>query len=303
MSFGKRLGRIIKSNINDLLSSAEDPEKQLDLYLTDMEDALRQAKQHLIRALADEKRLRRQLDEADDLTRLWAGKAQQAVDAAKDDLARDALRKKRTYEDLAGEYDTQLAEQQDAVDKLREQYKQLEARLREARDKRRTLQADIYRQRAQGQIEGRRGRARSIDTGSLTEQTAFDKFDEMAGKIEDLEARTEASREIEDYLEPDRELAERIDSETGRRRSGRSRQQSEADLQVDIELEEMRKRAGRAAEQPSEGRRSRRRELEAPADPPAEEPAEKPPADLQRPAPEDDEDDDNGGGWGRRVEL
>lgn len=298
MSFGKRLGRIIRSNVNDMLSSAEDPEKQLDLLLTDMEDALRQAKQHLIRALTDEKRLQRQLAEADDLARLWQEKAQQAVDAGKDDLARDALRKKRTYEDLATEYDAQLAEQQRAVDQLREQYKLLEQRLKEARDRRRTIRTDLYRRDAEGRLASRRPGVNRVDTSSLTERSAFEKFDEMADKITDLEAQTQAQREVSEFLD-DRELADQIDRSSGRPAARPSPRDDEA-LRVDIELEEMRKRAGReGAARPA--RQSRRRDVE-------------PPPEVTRPAPEDGEPeakkpDDAGdepeddGGWGRRVEL
>ena len=108
MGIGKRLSRIIKSNVNELLAAAENPEKQLALAVTEMDDALRQAKQNLIQQMAGEKRLQRQLDETDELVKLWSDKAQQAVNAGQDDLAREALRKKRTYEELATEYDRQL---------------------------------------------------------------------------------------------------------------------------------------------------------------------------------------------------
>lgn len=299
MSFGKRLSRIIRSNVNDMLSAAEDPEKQLDLLLSEMEDALRQAKQHLIRALTDEKRLQRQLDETDDLVKLWHEKAQQAVDAGKDDLARDALRKKRTYEDLATEYDGQLAEQQRAVDQLREQYKLLEQRLKEARERRHSLRAELYRRQAQGRIESRRPGTRRVDTSSLTERSAFDKFDEMADKIIDLEAQTQASRELEDYLD-DRELADQIDRESGRTTPRTTRIRDDESLRVDIELEEMRKRAGREGAATT-GRRSRRRDAEPP--PEVTRPAPDEPPGPEGEKPEEPPPDDDEGGWGRRVEL
>ncbi len=290
MGIGKRLSRIIKSNVNDLLSAAEDPQKQLDLLITEMEDGLRQAKQELINQVATEKRLQRLLDEADDAARLWAERAQQAVDSGRDDLAREALRKKRTHEELATEYDQQLAEQQRAVDDLRVQYKQLEQRLREYRDRRGSLRAPRSRRGSETGLVARG------DAPALRERSAFDKFEEMAEKVDDLEARTQAERELSSLLDSGDELAARIET-AGTRRSER-REQDEADLKVDLELEELRKRSGRSgAAGEATGRRSVRRSLgNEPATPPADQaPAPQQPDD--RPAPDDDE------GWGRRVEL
>lgn len=326
MGFTKRFGRIIKANLNDALAAAEDPNKQLELLISEMEDGLRQAKVMLVRALADEKRLQRQLDETEDLVRLWQDKAQQAVEVGQDDLARQALRKKRTYDELAQELDEQLLEQQQAVDQLREQYKRLEQRLEQARVRRRDIGAERVRRRHQDAEEERRPRARPIDASALTNTRAFDKFDEMADKVENLEAETEAAREIEEMLEGDDELAAAIDRAAGRSgRSSRGRASRPVDdeaLKVDIELEQMRRRAGRgrgegddaapkrsADETPERTpRQSRRRTLEVPEDIKAD-PADDAPVedDTQSRKPElpDDDDDKDGGdsGWGRRVEL
>ncbi|MBI2301881.1 MAG: PspA/IM30 family protein, partial [Armatimonadetes bacterium] len=265
MGFGKRIGRIIRSNINDMLSAAEDPQKQLDLLVSEMEDSLKEAKQLLVRALADEKRLQRQLDETDQLARMWEGKARQAVEAGADNLAREALRKKRTYDDLAAEYDEQLAQQQEAVDQLRAQYKQLEVRLEEAHAKRRTLGTELRRR--QVRAKGAEGTPQR-QTGAATDRTAFDRFDEMAGRIEQLEAETQAAGEIEAVLGEDERLAAEIDS-LGGRGAGRSAQRRDEDVRVDIELEELRRKTGAPAPPPApaepaaEGqpraRRSRRR--------------------------------------------
>ncbi|NUQ00144.1 MAG: PspA/IM30 family protein [Armatimonadetes bacterium] len=295
MGIGKRLSRIIKSNVNDILSAAENPQKQVDLLITEMEDGLRLAKQQLVEQLAMEKRLQRQLDEADELAGLWAGKAQQAVDAGEDNLAREALRKKKTYEELASEYDRQLFEQQSAVDDLKVQYKELEQRLREARDRRHQIASErVRRERAErdtGSVSPRR-----VDASHLVDRTAFDKFDEMAEKVENFEAETQAQREIADFLEPEDQLARKIDQAATK--GGGERPRDEAEVRLDIELEEMRRKAGRSGEEGGSRerlsqRRSTRRSQQAPED------------TQSKPRPDEPQggnspDDD---GWGRRVEL
>lgn len=301
MGIGKRLARIIRSNINDLLTAAENPEKQIDLLVSEMEDGLREAKQLLIRALADEKRLQRQLDEADELAQMWADRAQQAVDAGQDDLARQALRKKRQYEELATEYDEQLYQQQQAVDSLREQYRLLEQRLREAKAKRRTLITEVRRQRAQRQTSTG---ARSIETGAVTDRSAFERFDEMAERIESFEAETSARAEVEALLDDEAGFEDTgaATTRTPRQRRSRDRARREEELAVDIEMERLRSRTAPPEETsapPTEGapppqRRSRRRDTSAP-----DEAAPESPPDSPGEGPPDDE----GGSWGRRVEL
>ena len=292
MGIGKRLSRIIKSNVNELLAAAENPEKQLALAVTEMDDALRQAKQNLIQQMAGEKRLQRQLDETDELVKLWSDKAQQAVNAGQDDLAREALRKKRTYEELATEYDRQLYEQQTAVDQLRTQYKELEQRLAEYKDRAKRIGVDkVRRDAATQQVERRVARGpRPVDTAPLVDRSAFDKFEEMADKVENFEAETQAARELNEALHPEDELATKIDRASGRAKG-------EQDLRADIELEELRRRA--PAREAGGERLSRRREAAPPATPPAAPPADAAqPADAAKPGPDDDDS-----GWGRRVEL
>ncbi|MBI5832801.1 MAG: PspA/IM30 family protein [Armatimonadetes bacterium] len=301
MGIGKRISQIIRANFNDLLSSAEDPEKQMDLALTDMQSALKEAKQVLVQQLAEEKRLQRELDQADDMGRVWQEKAQKAVDAGADDLAREALRKKRTYEDLAAQLDGQLADQQKAVDNLRAEYKLLEQRIAEAGERRKQVTRERYRRTNE---RGADTSVRRVDSGLVRDRSAFDKFEEMADKVDRFESETSARQELEQMLAGEDKLAAQIDS-LGGAPAAESRGRGERDLTVDIELEEMRKRAGRpappaeapAADAGPQPRRSHRRELEKPAAEAA------PPADAAAKDDAADEGGDEAGGTGRQLEL
>src|SRR6478736_2838725 len=91
MGIFDRLSSLIKSNLNDLISSAENPEKMLNQIIVDMRSQLAKAKQQVATAIADEKRLRDQADtefkQADD----WEKRAMLAIQEGRDDLAKQAL--------------------------------------------------------------------------------------------------------------------------------------------------------------------------------------------------------------------
>src|SRR5688500_2634679 len=91
MGIFDRLSTLIKSNINDLITSAEDPEKMLNQIIVDMRDQLVRAKQQVATAIADEKRLRDQTDAEIRQAQDWEQKAMLALQAGKEDLAKQAL--------------------------------------------------------------------------------------------------------------------------------------------------------------------------------------------------------------------
>ena len=63
MGIFKRLSDLLKANINDLISKAEDPEKMLNQMIIDMNEHLIETKKGVASAIADEKRLERQIKE------------------------------------------------------------------------------------------------------------------------------------------------------------------------------------------------------------------------------------------------
>ena len=61
MGMFKKISAVIKSNINDLISRAEKPEKMLNQIILDMRDQLAKAKREVAVAIADERRLKAQI--------------------------------------------------------------------------------------------------------------------------------------------------------------------------------------------------------------------------------------------------
>ncbi len=124
MAILDRMSRLVRANINEMLDRAEDPEKMIDQIIRDMQTNMTDAKRQVASMIAQEKELEADLKESRDLSSEWGIKAKRAVDAGKDDLAREALRRKRdsdenlaVYEQLSAlesKYQTTLS-QRDAL--------------------------------------------------------------------------------------------------------------------------------------------------------------------------------------------
>ena len=91
MGIFDRIATLFKSNINDLISKAEDPEKMLDQILVDMRNQLTKAKQQVASAIADEKKLKDQAEAEFKAAADWESKAMLALKENREDLARQAL--------------------------------------------------------------------------------------------------------------------------------------------------------------------------------------------------------------------
>jgi phage shock protein A len=124
-----RISTVMKANINDLLDKAEDPEIMLDQYVRDLENAVAQAREELINAMADEKHLASKLDERKRQVSEWEQKAEQAVGMGKDEAARSALRAERAYQDEVDATASAWTAQKDKVTELQGQFELIEKKL------------------------------------------------------------------------------------------------------------------------------------------------------------------------------
>jgi phage shock protein A len=188
MGIFQRLGTLIKSNINDLISKAEDPEKMLSQVLVDMKNQLVEAKKQVAVAIGDEKRLKKQWDEQIVQAKEWERKAMMAVHAGDDGLAKEALVRQKEHEDLVTQFEQQWHLQKDAVDKLKDQLRTLNNKIEEAKRKKNILVARAKRAEAQRTIQQ--------TMAGLSDTSAFDTFDRMAEKVDLLEAEAEAHVEL-----------------------------------------------------------------------------------------------------------
>ncbi len=195
MGIFSRIGTLLKSNINDMISKAEDPEKMLGQVLTDMKQQLIEAKKMVAVSIADEKRLKKQYEDEASKVKDWERKAMMAVRAEDDNLAREALARKAEHDEAAGVLGKQWNLQKEAVAKLKESLRTLNSKIEEAKRKKNILIARKKRAEAQKSI--------SETMSGLQDTSAFETFDRMAGKIDQLEAEAEAGAEIAGELTGD----------------------------------------------------------------------------------------------------
>jgi phage shock protein A len=195
MGIMDRMATVIKSNLNHLINKAEDPEKMLDQILIQMRQQLVEAKREVAVAIADEKRLAAQLEAELEQVREWERRATMAVQKGEDDLAREALRRKADHEQIAIGYKKQWDAQQASTENLKNALRALSQKIEEAGRKKNLLVARQKRAEAQKHIH-------EVMTG-LTDTSAFESFDRMTAKVEQIEAQADAAVELSQELSGD----------------------------------------------------------------------------------------------------
>jgi phage shock protein A len=198
MGIFTRFRDIISSNINAMLDKAEDPEKLIKLMIREMEDTLVEIKTACAGVMASGKKVQRQLEGNNARAQYWEEKAELAVNKGRDDLAREALIEKRKFINRITTLEHDLVEQDLLIEQYQDDIRQLEEKLRSARDKQRMLvQRHVHAQRKmQAQQELRR-----VDSSET-----IMKFDELENRIERMEAEADLvnfgkKTSLEDELE------------------------------------------------------------------------------------------------------
>lgn len=183
-----RISRVIRANINSLVGQAEDPEKILEQAVLDMQEELIQLRQAVAQAIATQKRTERQCSQAQSTADEWYRRAQLALQKGDDNLAREALTRRKSYQETADAMTTQLEQQSAVVTKLKQNMMTLESKISEAKTKKDLYVARARSAKASQQINDMMGR---LGTGS-----ALSAFERMEEKVLQLEAQSEAIAEL-----------------------------------------------------------------------------------------------------------
>jgi phage shock protein A len=195
MGIFSKLSTVIKSNINDLISRAENPEKMLNQIILDMRDQLAKAKREVAAAIADERKLKAQLDDEVKQTHDWEQRAMLAVKEGRDDLAKQALVRHQEHAERAQAIQQTWQSQAAETEKLKGSLRQLNDKIEEAKRKRNLLIAKQKRAQAQRRIHE--------TMSGLSDSSAFEAFNRMADKIEEEERRNVAEAEVSEALQGD----------------------------------------------------------------------------------------------------
>ncbi|MGI8405991.1 MAG: PspA/IM30 family protein [Thermomicrobiales bacterium] len=194
MAILDRLSNLVRANINDLLDHAEDPEKMLDQILRDMQTNSVTARNQVAQMIAQEKELEAEVNESNALSAEWGEKAKRAVAAGKDDLAREALKRKKDADQNGAVYQQQLDIQRITVAKLKQQLQLLESKYQSTSSQRDAL---IARQRrAKVSLDITKQASQAVQ--SLSPLDASSELDRMERKIRSNESQAAAYNELED---------------------------------------------------------------------------------------------------------
>jgi phage shock protein A len=196
MGIFDRLATLIKSNINDLISRSENPEKMLNQIVADMRDQLAKAKQQVAAAIADEKRLRDQADAELKQAEDWEKRAMLAVNEGRDDLAKQALMRQQEHMSHGSQLMATWEAHKLETEKLKNSLRDLNDKIEEAKRKKNLLLARQRRAEAQKRI--------AQTMGSMDEKSAFEAFQRMEERIDQNERTLKATVEINEEFSGDK---------------------------------------------------------------------------------------------------
>ena len=196
MGIFDRFATMLRSNLNDLISRAENPEKMLTQLILDMRTQLDKARQQVAQAIADEKKL-----EADALAQKkqaedWERRAMLAIQEGRDDLAKQALMRYNEALQGAQQLHETWVKSKSETETLKQSLRQLNEKIEEAKRKKNILVARARRAEAQQRIQ---------DTlAGMGDKSAFESFERMQEKIEANERKALASAELAEEFSGDK---------------------------------------------------------------------------------------------------
>jgi phage shock protein A len=195
MGIFQRLVTVIKANLNALIGRAENPEKVLDQLLIDMRGQLAKTKQDVAAAIADEKRLQAQVEKEKKASEEWERRAMLAVQESRDDLAKQALIRHNEHLQHAQQlHETWLRHKAD-TEQLKDSLRELNDRIEEAKRRKNLLVARARRAQAQHRIQE--------TMSSMSDRSAFESFQRMEERIEEMEQQALAAAELAGELTGD----------------------------------------------------------------------------------------------------
>eukprot|EP00475_Leptophrys_vorax_P031149 TRINITY_DN47107_c0_g1_i1.p1 TRINITY_DN47107_c0_g1~~TRINITY_DN47107_c0_g1_i1.p1 ORF type:complete len:354 (+),score=56.71 TRINITY_DN47107_c0_g1_i1:87-1064(+) len=245
MNIFDRVSRIVKSYTNAALSSLEDPEKMLDQTVEDMQNDLIKLRQATAQVLASTKMLENKYKAAQQNSDDWYARAKLALEKGEEQLAKEALKRRKEFEENARSLESQLAQQQGTAEKLISNTRLLESKISEAKAKKDTLKARAQSAKTQQKVNEL--------VGGISTSSSLAAFEKMEEKVLALEADSEAVGQLtSDDLSSKFALLEAgtVDDDLAALKRemlppGRSEapRPSLKDLEVEAELNELRRKA------------------------------------------------------------
>lgn len=184
MSIFNRVNDVIQSNIAAMLDKAEDPEKLLNLMLSEMQEALNECRSTAAALLCEEKTLKRQIAQKQKDLTLWQTKAELAVAKNRDDLAKSALVEKQRVDEQIAAKNTQLNTLKESIEKITADCVRLQQKMAQAKSKQAQLikRHDIVATREKVNMQ--------LHSDKVT--NTLSRFEMIEQKVEGIEAQVDA---------------------------------------------------------------------------------------------------------------
>jgi phage shock protein A len=183
-----RIGMVVRSNVNAMVTAAEDPEKILEQSIIDMQENLVQLRQAVAQAMAAFKRQEQQYNAALAQAQEWERRAMLALQKGDENLAREALTRKKAHTDTVNSMKASLDQQSAQVETLKRNLIALESKISEAKTKKDMLKARLQSAKAQENLNNMMGK---INTSS-----AAATFERMEERVMMAEAKASATAEL-----------------------------------------------------------------------------------------------------------
>jgi len=188
MGLINRIGMLVTSNLNAIVTKAEDPEKILEQSINDMEADLGRLRQAVTQSMAALKLQEEQYKESATQAQEWEKRAILAIQKGEENLAREALSRKKTHADLAATLKAGLDQQSGQVELLKKNLIAFESKVSEAKAKKEMLKAQFLQATTQENLNNMLSK---VNTNS-----AAATFERMEVRVRLQEALVSASSEL-----------------------------------------------------------------------------------------------------------
>lgn len=188
MNLFGRFFRVVRANLNQLVTGMEDPEKILNQTVTDMQQDLVKVRQAYAEVSAGLKRIERQREQAVVTSNEWKKRAQMALEKGEEDLAREALTRKKAADDTSSGLEGQIGSTRANVDKLYSSMQELENKISEARSKKDQFVARARTAKTSAKVNEM--------LGSVGTSGSLEAFERMQAKVEELEVKADVTRDL-----------------------------------------------------------------------------------------------------------
>jgi phage shock protein A len=186
----QRAHDIVQAKANKALDAAEKPDEMLDLSYEKMLEQLTQVRRALVDIAASKKRLELQEEQLQHSVDHLQDQAKQALQANREDLAKEALARKATAQQQIDEMEPQHQQLVDEEQKLTQTMNVLQKRVNDFRTQKETLKAEYTAAAAVSSVdESTAGISKSFKDSGQTLQRAQDKIATMqarSGALDEL---------------------------------------------------------------------------------------------------------------------